>query len=170
MIGAHGVGDLLQDGRLAGSGWGNDKAAGSPADRCHQIDDSGFDQIGRGLEAKLLDWIDRGKVLETKRLGVISEGHPVDRFHRLQLGAISAMRRLKTSSDVTAFPKKTFLDGVRRDEDVGRLGLEMVVFRPKKPKSLLRNFKVTGSHFSGRDAGRVAHNVIVLWLLRERVL
>ena len=60
MVGSDGIGDLLEDGGFAGARRRDDQSAGAFADGGHHVDDARFDQVGRGLELKFLDGVDRG--------------------------------------------------------------------------------------------------------------
>ena len=62
------VNGLKQSG-FAGSRRRHDQAAGAFSERRHQIDNAGFDQVGRSFEAKLFDRIDGGEVLEANGFG-----------------------------------------------------------------------------------------------------
>jgi hypothetical protein len=68
------------------------------------------------------------------------------------------MGRLQATGDKTPFAQKALLDGVGRDENVRRLGLEMVVGGPKEPEALFRDFEVAGPNL-GCGAVRVTHNL-----------
>ena len=67
------------------------------------------------------------------------------------------MRRLEAARDETTLTEETFLDGVRRDEDVGRLRLKMVVRGAEESKTLFRDFEKAGTSVNC-GALRVAHN------------
>ena len=60
VVGCAGIGDLLEDGGFAGARRRDDQSAGAFADGGHHVDDARFDQVGRGLELKFLDGVDRG--------------------------------------------------------------------------------------------------------------
>ena len=55
------------------------------------------------------------------------------------------MGRLQGTGYQGAFAQKVLLDGVRRDKDVGRFGVEMVIGRAKETEPLFRDFEVTGA-------------------------
>ena len=113
MIGGDGVGDLLENGRLARARRGDDQAAGAFADGRDQINDARFEQIGGGFQIDLLDGINRGQVLETDGLGVGVKGLVVDLVHRFELGAVAAVGRLGFAGDQAAFAQKIAFDRVR---------------------------------------------------------
>jgi hypothetical protein len=50
MVGGDGVGDLLEDGRLARARRRDDQAARAFADGRDQVNDARFEQVGRGFE------------------------------------------------------------------------------------------------------------------------
>lgn len=54
IVGGDGVGDGLQDERLAGLRRGDDQAALALADRGHEVNDAGADLLGVRLEAQAL--------------------------------------------------------------------------------------------------------------------
>src|SRR6478735_2403667 len=64
VVGGDGVGDGLQDERLAGLGRGDDQAALALSDRGHEVDDAGTDLLGVGLEAQALRRVERNQLGE----------------------------------------------------------------------------------------------------------
>ncbi len=142
MVGGDGVADLLKDGGFAGAGRRHDQAARAFADGRDQVDHPGFDEVRGGFQLELLDGIDAGQVFEADGLGVILEGHFIDLVHRLELGAGAAVRRLGGAFDEAAFAQETTANGVRRDEDIRRLGMKMTLGGAQEAKALLGNFEI----------------------------
>ena len=66
-------------------------------------------------------------------LGVILERHLVDLVHRLELGAVAAVRRLGWACDQAAFAQEIALDRVGRDEDSVGLGWKWFSAVRRKP-------------------------------------
>ena len=127
MIGGHGVGDLLEDGRLTGTRRCHDQATGALADWRDEIDDPRLEHVRRGLELEFFDRIDRGEILEAHHAPVFLERNAVDADDLLELWAGAAVGRLQFAFDQRAFADGGALDRVRGHEDVGRLGLVIVV-------------------------------------------
>jgi hypothetical protein len=63
------------------------------------------------------------------------------------LRAVAAVRRLGRARYQAAFPQEIPLDRVRRDENVRRLGVEMVLRGPQESETFFGNLKVTGTGF-----------------------
>ena len=156
MVGGDGVGDLLENGGLAGAGRRDDEAARAFADGSDHVYDARLDEVGSGFQPELFDGVDAREVLEADRFGVFGERHVVDRLDELELGTAAAMGRLERAGDEAAFAQEAFLDAVGRNEDVRGFGMEMVVGRPKEAEAFLGDFQVAGTAFQ-RVAGLIAH-------------
>ena len=141
VIGGDGVGDLLEDGRLARARRGDDQPARAFADGRDQVNDARFQQIGRGFQVDLLDGINGGEVLEADGLGVDVKGLVVDLVDGFELGAVAAVGRLGFAGDQAAFAQEVALDGVGRDEDVAGFGMIVVLAGAKETKALFGDFK-----------------------------
>ena len=72
MVGGDGVGDLLEDDRLAGPGRGDDQGSLPEAEGRHQIDDPRLEHRGLGLERDAIVGMERCEVLEGWK--VVQEG------------------------------------------------------------------------------------------------
>jgi hypothetical protein len=57
------------------------------------------------------------------------------------------MGRLRRADDLAAFAEEIAFNRVRRDEDVRRFGVEMILGRAEEAKSLFRDFKIAGTGF-----------------------
>ena len=145
MILGNGIGDLFEDCGFASSRRRNDKAARSFAQGSDHIDHPSFEQVGRCLEAKLLNRIDRGQVFEPNGLGILFKTQAIDLFHRFELWAVSAMGRLRWARDQTPFPQEAALNRVRCDENVRRLRMKMILGCSQETKAFFRYFQVTGT-------------------------
>ena len=163
VVDVDGVGDLFEDGGLAGARQGDDEAARAFADGRDEVNDPRLDEVGRGFEVELLDGINRGQVLEAHDLGVVGEGDLVHGVHRLELRAVATVRRLRRPGHEAALAEEMALDGVGRDKDIRRLGAEMIWRRAQKAETFFRDFEITGAVIGHRGNGwlivRVAHKI-----------
>src|SRR5262249_13746605 len=60
MVLGDSVGDLLQDGGLAGARRSDDEATGALPQRRDHVDHAGLDEVRGSLKSKFFDWIDCG--------------------------------------------------------------------------------------------------------------
>src|SRR5262249_13041485 len=104
-----------------------------------------LDQLRSRLQAKFLERIDGGEILEPDGLGILGKWHFVDHFHFAQLWAGASVRGLGWSTHKATFAEKVLLNSIRSHEDIGGLGLKVIFGRAKEAKALLRDLKVTGS-------------------------
>ena len=56
-----------------------------------------------------------------------------------ELRAVAAMRRLRRAGNVAAFAEEAAFDGVRRDENISRLGVKMILGGAQESKTFFRN-------------------------------
>ena len=157
-----GIGNLLQDGGLARARRGHNQPTGAFAEGCHHITDARFDQIRAGFQPVFFDWVNGRQVLEADGLGVVVKHHVIDFFDGLQLGAVAAVRRLGRPCHEAAFPQKIALDGVRRDENIRRFGMEMVLGGAEKTETFFGDFEIPGTGFRRGGAGRSCHSFAIV--------
>ena len=153
VIGGDGVGNLFENGGLARARRGDNESARAFADGGDQVDDPGFQEVGRCLKVDLGDGINSGQVLEADGFGVSFERLVIDFIDRPELRAVAAVRRLGLAGDQAAFPEEIALDGVRRDKDVAGLWVIVVLSGAQKAKSLFGDFKKARTVIGGRGAG-----------------
>ena len=134
------------------------------ADGRHDVDDASLVAVRRGFEAEFLNGIDGREILETERLRVIVEQHPVDLLDGLELGIAAAVRRVQEAFDHRAFAQEAFLDRVGRDKNVRRLRRKEMVGRAQEAEALLGDFQIAGAKL-GRA---VAWSAVVLWRITLR--
>ncbi len=67
------------------------------------------------------------------------------------------MGRLQRAADLATFAQKILLDGVGRDENIRRFGLEMILRGPEKAEAFFGYFQITGTVIRNRN-GRFVHN------------
>ena len=151
MVGGNSVGDLLENCRLACTRRGDYEASGTFADRCYEINDSSLNDIWGGLKVELFKRIDGSQVFEADHVGILRKRNAVDTNHLLELRASTAVGRLQTALDQCSLTNGSALDRVRRDKDVGRLGLIIITLRPEKPKTLIGHLKETRAGFGHLD-------------------
>ena len=96
---------------------------------------------------KFLGRVNGGQVFKPHGFGVIGERQPIDLVHFAQLRAGAPMRGLERAGDQRAFAQEVLFDGVRRDEDVGRFGLKMVVRGAEESEPFFRDFQISGTVF-----------------------
>ena len=163
MVGRYGIGNLFEDGRLAGAGWSDDQTACAFSQRGDQINNARFQQVWRRLQLKFLGRVNGGQVLKPHRFGVIVESQSIDLVHFAQLRARAPVRGLERAGHQRAFAQEVLFDGVGRDEDVRRFGLKMVVRRAEESEPFFGDFQISGTIF--RCAIRLgAHRSTVLCL------
>ena len=147
MVGSDGVGDLLENRGFARARRRDNQPAGAFADRGNHVNHPGFDQVRRGFQLEFLDRVNGCQVLKANRFGVIIEPHAVDLIDGFELRARAAMRRLRGADDQAPSRRKFALYRVRRDKDVRRFRVKMILGCAEETKTFLRDFKVTGTGF-----------------------
>jgi hypothetical protein len=91
MVPGDGVGDLLEDDRLAGAGWGHDQGPLAEAERRHEVDDTRLQDAGLGLEDDSVVGVQRrevlecGQIVQQRRVAAVDLLHPQQRKVRLGL-------------------------------------------------------------------------------------
>ena len=123
----HGVGDVLEQGGLAGAGRGDDEAALPLSDRRHEIHDTGGEALGDSLELDPLVRADGGQFLEE------GDVHELRGIGSLDLGGAEELDATGAAAGLTldenAVAEVVLADDFRGDEDVvlgrgvGALGL-----------------------------------------------
>src|SRR5262245_62433181 len=142
MVPGDGVCDVLQQHRLAGSWWRDDKGALSFADRGHQVEDAGRQILGLGLHPDLLLRIERRQVVEEdavsrefRRLEVYS----LD-FDQREI-AFTFLWRTDLARDGVAGAQVELSNLRRADVDVVGSRQVVVIGRAQEPESVREGFQ-----------------------------
>ena len=77
------------------------------------------------------------------------------------LEPLASVRRLEAAFDEDTLAEEVLLDAVRRDKDVGGLGLEFVFAGAQEAKAFLGDFEVAGTYF--RRALLLLGLLMLLW-------
>ena len=139
----HRIGNLLEYGGFPRSRRSNDDSARAFANRSNEINDPRLNQVGVRFQTELFDGINSCEILKSNSLRVVLERHFVDFLNGPELWTGTAMRRLRGAGDETAFAQEIALDGVRRHEYVGRLGVKVIGSSSQKSETFLGNLEVT---------------------------
>ena len=114
MVDRDGVGDLLEEHRLAGSRRSDDECSLSLADRCQQVHDSHGDRGGTGFELDVFERVNRRQFIERLDLGVFFERSAVDGFDVAKSRSLG----FRTGDDFTA-EHDPFTESIAFDQRAG---------------------------------------------------
>jgi hypothetical protein len=138
MIFYDGIGDVLEEGRLAGARRGDDEAALAFADRRHEVHDAGRVTVGNGLETETFGGADDGELLEEGEVAVIGGLVSVDGGEAEHLKA--AIAAADFAFDPMAVAKGEAADDLGGDEDVSGALDEVALGIAKEAESLAGDF------------------------------
>jgi len=119
VVGGQGVGDVLEDHRLAGAGRGDDQAALALADRRHHVEHARHEIVSGGLEADALIRVQGGQVVEEHLVTGHARGLEVDGLHLDEREvALALLGRAHLAADGIACSEVELADLGGRDVDV----------------------------------------------------
>ncbi len=148
MVGGDGVGDGLQQHRLAGAGRRNNQPALALADRSEQVHDAAGEVLARGFELHPLIGIERREVVEEDLVARFLGRLEVDGVHLDQREiALAFLGRADLAGDGVAGAQVEAADLRRRDVDVVRPGQVVVLGGAQEAEAVGQAFE----HAFGED-------------------